>query len=190
MAEHLVAVVQLDPEHRVGQRLNDGAFHLNDVLFAHRLSPPPPASPRWPPGRPALPRPSPYRLGPTCPPALPLQRGEPPDGAGFFAWGGPPSACRHRRPGRSRRPIPCIPHRACRGLCPPGMTPPCPVPTACSTPFTRPRRQGLEQCQDLRLPRPDGDGVFEVSRQAAVGGHHCPVVLQDPYPPVAGVDHR
>src|SRR5690606_41344633 len=98
MAEHLVAVVQLDPEHRVGQRLNDGAFHLNDVLFAHRLSPPPPASPRWPPGRPALPRPSPSRPGPTGPPAPPPQLRVPPDCAGLFACGAPPADSLYRRP--------------------------------------------------------------------------------------------
>src|ERR1051326_2152867 len=34
--EHAVAVLELHPEHRVRERLHDGALHLDHVLFGHR----------------------------------------------------------------------------------------------------------------------------------------------------------
>src|SRR5712664_1248246 len=35
VGQHLVAVLQLDPEHRVGQRLDHRALHLDRILFGH-----------------------------------------------------------------------------------------------------------------------------------------------------------
>src|SRR5690606_16545564 len=131
MAEHLVAVVQLHPEHGVGQRLDDSALHLDHIVFAHGLSPPPSPSRRAPPGPPALPRLRPSPPGPTAPPARQRRWGGPPSAGGFSAWGGPQAACRRPPPGQTRPPSPDTPHTAGRDPCPPGIPPPCPVPTAC-----------------------------------------------------------
>src|SRR5918998_4126678 len=38
VAEHLVPVVQLDPEHRVGQGLGDLALELDLLLLGHRAA--------------------------------------------------------------------------------------------------------------------------------------------------------
>ena len=40
MAQHLVSIVELHPEHCVRKRLDDGAYYLNYVVFfSHKKSP-------------------------------------------------------------------------------------------------------------------------------------------------------
>src|SRR6266852_8425194 len=39
VGQHLVAIVQLDAEHRVRQRLHHGPFHLDRVFFGHAIAP-------------------------------------------------------------------------------------------------------------------------------------------------------
>src|SRR5699024_4511205 len=60
--EHLVPVAQLDPEHRVGEGLHDGALHLDDAfLLRHvlRILCVVSSSTGWPANRPPAPRTSP-----------------------------------------------------------------------------------------------------------------------------------
>src|SRR5690606_12437474 len=101
MRQHLVAVVELHPEHRVGQRLDDRPFHLNDVLLGHGVHRPPLSLPRVPSTPLGSAHPSPWRRCSDGPQSPCGSRREPTSGgySSFSAW--PPSASPRRRPGRN-----------------------------------------------------------------------------------------